>query len=799
MLLGGKGASLARLVAAGLPVPHGFCINTAAYHRFVAGHGVSAGLSRALAADPETAARQVTELFLRRDLPVEVAADIRAAYEAMGGGPVAVRSSAVAEDLPQASFAGQHDTFLDVRGEKGLLESVRRCWASLWTSRAIEYRARHAVPDHEVRMGVVVQEMVPAESAGMLFTADPVTGDPGRLVLNAAPGLGAALVSGEVDPEVLIVDRVSGRITKQRGDPLLGPEQVGDLVGLAVQVEAMYGQPVDIEWAVAAGRAHLLQARPITASGHQEWNDSLTGDYLWTSGNFGEAVPSVMTPCTWSLLRLYMPEAMASSPLAGHPPYGNIGGRPYFNLSVYLAVSSALGVGGLARNGLEQAFGRVPDGVAIPRIPMSRWQILRDQLPKTVRFVRRMIRYVGGAPELLAAVPQRCAAAQERSRAATTTATLAGLWRGEVAPLLRETSRMLAGARAGSATIINTGTVLRKLVGGTDADTLLTGVQMDGGQLANLGPLVGLEQLSRGEIDRATYLREWGHRCPDEFEVSVPRPAEDPRWLEDQLAGSPEDRAEPAELLARQERARAAAWQRLAQRHPRRIRALRRRVARAGRALRAREAARSEVVRVFWVLRTFMLRAGELTGHGEDLFFCTIDEILDLLDGRSASLPRVAARRAAYDRYRGLPPYPTFIRGQFDPARWAADPHRRSDVYDETGGAAPASATIIGLHGAAGVVEGSVRVLDSVDRGAELRDGEVLVTTVTNVGWTPLFPRLAAVVTDVGAPLSHAAIVARELGIPAVVGCGDATRRLHTGDRVRVDGARGTVETLEEP
>jgi phosphohistidine swiveling domain-containing protein len=184
------------------------------------------------------------------------------------------------------------------------------------------------------------------------------------------------------------------------------------------------------------------------------------------------------------------------------------------------------------------------------------------------------------------------------------------------------------------------------------------------------------------------------------------------------------------------------------------------------------------------------------------VFFLTIDEILELLGGDAPAgagiLAAVPARRAAYQRYRALPPYPRLIEGHFDPFRWAADPDRRSDLYRAGAGpSGPGSGVAVtGFPGAAGVVEGVVRVASSVEDGDDLRPGEILVTTVTNIGWTPLFPRAAAVVTDVGAPLSHAAIVARELGIPAVVGCGDATMRLHTGDRVRVDGAAGTVELL---
>jgi pyruvate,water dikinase len=191
-------------------------------------------------------------------------------------------------------------------------------------------------------------------------------------------------------------------------------------------------------------------------------------------------------------------------------------------------------------------------------------------------------------------------------------------------------------------------------------------------------------------------------------------------------------------------------------------------------------------------------RAGQLTGHGDDLFFLELPETVGLLCGDPAPLAKVPARRASYKTYRALPPYPALIRGRFDPVRWAADPNRRSDHYDERAQTTKPDDTITGFPGAAGVVEGIARVLRTPEDAAQFGDGEILVTTVTNIGWTPIFPRAAAVVTDVGAPLSHAAIVARELGIPAVVGCGNATMLLHSGDRVRVDGSNGTVEVLHQ-
>jgi pyruvate,water dikinase len=251
------------------------------------------------------------------------------------------------------------------------------------------------------------------------------------------------------------------------------------------------------------------------------------------------------------------------------------------------------------------------------------------------------------------------------------------------------------------------------------------------------------------------------------------------------------------ELLAGRRADFDAAWRRLEEQYPKKAPKLRRQIDKVGPAARLREAVRDEVTRFLWVEREWAMRAGELTGVGDDIFLLTIDEVLALLSGNGTATEFIPARRETYAGYRELPPYPMIIRGRFDPFRWAAAPARRNDIYDDSA-AVPVSKsnTISGFAGAAGRVEGRVRLLDRPEQGDQLQPGEILVAVTTNVGWTPLFPRAAAVVTDVGAPLSHAAIVARELGIPAVVGCGSATTRLRTGDRVRVDGGRGMVEIL---
>lgn len=832
--LGGKGASLARLAAADLPVPDGFCITTAAYRQCVTERGLQerilAAVSTVILDQPTTleeASGRIGKLFAQGAMPEDIAAAICHAYAELGGGdlPVAVRSSATAEDLPEMSFAGQLETYLNVHGEAMVLEAVKRCWASLWTARAIVYRARNGIASQEVSLAVVIQKLIPADAAGIMFTANPLTGARNQVTINAAWGLGEAVVGGQVTPDTFVVDKVSGKVTELRisrkevmtvrsrdgthAEPVpanlrtkevLSRAQAARLARLGIEVENLYQQPVDIEWAFDQGRFFLLQARPITTlRGHNpaagEWNDSLTGDFLWTRANYGEAVPDVMTPCTWSLVQILLDNA---DPSFGPCPYGNIGGRLYKNLTETASLVAAFGINPKRfAKMIEAGFGRIPEGQEIPVVRLSTLRLLRKSLPVAIRDMSGMRTNLKRLPTFLAEAPARCETLKARIQVVSSSTELAALWQTDIAPFFLECCRMLrAATNQGGAAILTIPRNLQKLVGEGDANALLTVQGTGSGQLASLGPLLGLTQLSKGEIDQATFARQFGHRGPHEAEVSTSRPAEQPDWITRQVAGVHQAKEDAAALLSRQETARKAAWDRLRERSPRKETSTRRRIDRWAAMAHDREAVRSEVVRSLWVLRSFALRAGMLTGQDEGVFFLSIDEILSVLAGDKASLARIPARRAAYKRYCALPPYPTLIRGRFDPFQWAADPDRRSDMFSDRGGSAPASGAITGFPGSTGVVEGPARVIATFEDGEQLRSGEILVTTITNVGWTPLFPRAAAVVTDVGAPLSHAAIVARELGIPAVVGCGDATMRIRTGDRVRVDGGKGLVEIV---
>ena len=828
--VGGKGQSLARLASAGLPVPNGFHITTAAYDDFVAENRLDEPIKAQLAAvnDPasqptDRAASGIAALITSHEIPAALAADIVDSYQRMGSPPVAVRSSATAEDLPEASFAGQQETLLNVSGNDQLLDAVRHCWASLWTARAISYRAQRQIKSDKISIAVVVQELIDAQASGIAFTADPVTGDDTMIEINAGWGLGEAIVGGQVTPDAITVERASRRIMrtvintktvmtqisdggtavapvpKQRqNEPALSESQALRLVDLALMVEDLCKTPVDIEWCRTGDQLFVLQARPITGAIHPDpWNDSRSGDFLWTNTNVGEAIPDVMTPATWSMVQVFLTDAMATASIPPYVGYGRIGGRIYLNLSVMMTLSAAVGVNQRSYRSLsEEVFGKLPDDLEIPPVKAHWRDIIRAVLPMALHVLGEARRDARVLDAYLVAHPALCDRRRAQIAAISTPVELADLWTEVLNPEFHRVSWMLSAAtRSSGASFITTRKRLQRLIGDAGANALTAGLAGEAGQLASLGLLDGLEQLAAGELDRDTFNRRYGHRGPHEFEISLPRPGEDPAWIDRQLAARATSATSYLEMLGAQEEKRKEAWAELEQLHPVHARILHHQLQRWAKISRDREHARSEVIRYFWVLRAYAVQAGELTGLGDDIFFLEKAEIVRVLQGETSSSTLINRRRTAYQAYSALPKYPALIRGAFNPYAWAADPNRRSDIFVE-GSVSEANVAIRGFPGSAGVVEAPVRMLSDAADGAALQSGEVLVTTITNVGWTPLFPRAAAVITDVGAPLSHAAIVARELGIPAVVGCGNATMRLKTGDRVRVDGTAGTVEVL---
>jgi pyruvate,water dikinase len=442
---------------------------------------------------------------------------------------------------------------------------------------------------------------------------------------------------------------------------------------------------------------------------------------------------------------------------------------------------------------------RLPAELPIPTIPVSPGTLLRGfLLSGSVRWQQQ--RGVQQLPVYLAGNKAWFEHVRQALPMIDSPSGLPHLWHAEMKRHIKQGRYCVLGTATHSADYtIQLRRQLEPLVGEQDANLLIANLSQVDAVLESLGPLLGLQKLARAEISREAYLAQYGHRGPDEFELSLPRPAEDPAWLEQELQNVTSSPVDVADLLANQKKNFDEAWSRLQSRSPHAATRFAPRIAESARRAKLREQARSAYVRDRWAIRLFALRAGELTGLGDRVFFLALPELLALLAGDSSVTGVIPSRQQAYQRYQALPAPPAIILGQFDPFAWALDPNRPTDIYvaHRTAIQPPTSNQVLGSPGSAGVVEGIVRVIERPENGHLLQPGEVLVAAQTDIAWTLLFPRAAAVITDIGAPLSHAAIVARELGIPAVVGCGNATARLHTGDRVRVDGGRGIVEILE--
>lgn len=768
---GGKGGTLALLYQAGYPIPDGFVIMPPAF---------SGGR-------------------LRKEAWENIEAYLAEMWNDTNKVSFAVRSSALSEDSASASFAGEFETVLGVNSTEGVYEAIHKVQNSKQSERVYEYsKAKGINTGHEI--AIVVQRLINADFAGVLFTADPISGNRLQMIGNYVCGLGERLVSGEANPETF-------RFTSPKG-AYEGPDEVKfiakQLYRIARQLEKVLRHPQDIEWAVEGRKLYILQSRPITTliahnPGTGEWNDSLTGDYLWSKVNLSEAVPDVMTPCTWSILQHEIVAGQVFEIPGNHPIIGNICGRPYFNFGLLISFPVALGMKKqIILKQAEETYGSIPEGLEIPILPLPASMLLTGIISGKVKLLwnRRSIKK--DLHYYLSMNPSWCCEFRERIRGIKQADTLVSLWNTELEPQFTRSCVFLKYGMDKIEPIIKLRNKLEKLVGKSDANMLLSNLCGKSGYLASLGPVIGLSRIAAGKMSESEYIELYGHRSEHEVELSIPRPAENPGWLSRMLENYMQSGVNADILLDNQRKEFEAAWNKFKSRYPGKVKSIRSEISKAAAGAQLRENIRSEYTRVLWAAREFALKAGDLTGLADKIFFLSFPEILEVLSGNKNPIAIIPARQETYARYCALPTYPAIIRGSFDPFKWASDPERRSDIYTpDTPGITLDTDTIKGFAGAPGIVVGKVRCLNSPDEIALLQKSEILVTTTTNIGWTPLFPKAAAIVTDVGAPLSHAAIVARELGIPAVVGCCNATTRLHTGDRIEVNGSTGSVKILE--
>ena len=764
-LAGGKGGTLSKLYQVGYPIPNGFVILPTA--------------------------------FVDDKLTVEAWREVRALLKQLrhNGTSFAVRSSALSEDSAFASFAGEFETVLDVHSDEMVREAIHTVLRSRHSQRVKAYsKAKGMDEQHEI--AVVVQELIRADISGVLFTAEPVRGNRSTMLGNFVHGFGEELVSGEAEAYTFSLFRPKGRY---QGPPEIKP-YARKLYRLANHLENSLGGPQDIEWCIDGGKVYILQSRPITTLQAFDpvtfdWNSSHSGDYLWARQ---EPFPEVVTPSTWSLWS----SSFLSMEIAGVPSLGNIGGRIYLNTSMPYSLMVKLGKGHKEAVELFHVIvSPLPRGAEVPQVPIAMTTLLKEMILPAVRMTFKQAKLKRNSGVILSEMPAQCKQFREEIEEQKTSQALLEFWEQNKLLALFNDLMLLLDARTEiyRGLYLDLKKSLEKFIGKRNSDHLISMISGGSRQLTTLGPLIGLSEILNGDINRDTYLDRYGHRHANENELAQPRPYEDPNWLQTELEEFQKNPVDIQDLLDNRESQYKSTWDQFASQHPNHFKKFEKTAADFIQATQDREVVRGEITRLVGVIRAFLLRAGDILNLGEDVFFLTLDELIQVLSGDQKTIPYLPARKDTLQKYKRLPPYPGWIRGRFNPERWASDPSHRGDFYDAY--AEPteeAESNILQGHpGSSGRVEGVVRQINSPEEGHLLRPGEILVAVTTNVGWTPLFPKAAAVITDIGAPLAHAAIVARELGIPAVVGCSMATTRLQTGDRVLVDGGMGTVEILQ--
>ena len=845
--VGGKGASLSRLAQAGLPVPDGFHVTTAAYRQFIAENELQPRilqiLQQADASQPSTlaaASRAIQELFAAAAIPQPVSEAIELAYASLPGvdWPAAVRSSATAEDLPDLSFAGQQETYLNVHGIHAVLEAVRKCWASLWTARAIGYRLQHGVDQHSIALAVVVQTLVPAESAGILFTANPVNGSRSQALVSAAWGLGEAVVGGLVTPDAITVEKSSGVVVErqtaekltmtvrtdtgtqeqpvpeaQRRQQVLDDAAAAELTRLSVQIEQQYGLPMDIEWARADGRFYVLQARPITALPEEsgpvptEWPIP-NPKAIYARGSLAEHLPNPVSPLFGTLgLRLANQTIM----VLGEEFLGASGGLDYqyrtINGYTYLGIVFGLKeIGIFTRVAITQMGAMFGKGT-------ERWLEARQKLINTIakwedRPVAQMANaeLLQGTEELFYESTALYTVLQSGTLPTATSSEVifttlynrlvkrpgdpeatAFLFGYDTVAALADKSLFDVAAWAKERPALSgylLGTPAEKLADDLSREEPPQGVSMD---------------IWNAWHERfQDHLKKYG-RCVFEYDFINPTPVEAPASLLDAvklfLAGKG---VNPYQRQSAAAQRREAATEKILARLRWPVKGWFLKSLRwAQRTGPVREDSLADLGMAHPLVRCMLNELGQRLAQGgaivaeEEIYWLEEDEVHSLLASleRGEALPRMAEairrRRAAW-RGQLKATFPAMLP---ETSRWAK--------MVPWSGNRTSGSLLKGTGTSGGKVTAPACVLFGPEDFSKMKPGDVLVAVTTTPAWTPLFAMAAAVLTDIGGPLSHSSIVAREYGVPAVTALGLATRRIRNGQMVTVDGDAGTVTLIE--
>jgi phosphoenolpyruvate synthase/pyruvate phosphate dikinase len=870
-IVGGKGANLGEMTRAGFPVPAGFCVTTSAYRTFIEQSGEMAGYFHQLESirsDQLDAirllGRSIRDHLVTVSIPDPIRAAIMESWHRSGEDHAyAVRSSATAEDLPTASFAGQQDTYLNIRGSEQLLQSVRSCWASLFTDRAISYRAKNGFDHRSVLLSVVVQQMVFPEVSGILFTADPIHGNRNTISIDASFGLGEALVSGLVSADlyqvragVIIAKKIArkklaifalpegGTVTRDLSEEMqvrqaLDDSQITQLASMGESVKNHYGSDQDIEWCYAAGHIYIVQSRPITSLYPLPHVPTAEGESPHILVSFGhqQMMTDAMKPLALSVWRTMFPFDKPSVRLESRSTY-SAGGRMFIDITNLLTLKPARRLLPKVLSGVDEMIG---SGVAefvqrdsfirgLPNPTGLKIQVIRFALPIVGKVINNLL--FANTSKAAAAVKAWMEAsfhkAQDRLSNASGTERIL-LVQEQAGSLLRSlfghlmayplsgiiASRLIqafAEKWLGDREVIHvlnkslTGNVTSELglMIGDLADTARPYPQVTG--LLRDGEAVGFRENLQKAEGGLLFMQEWdrfiqlyGMRCPGEIDITRPRWSEDASSLLPSIAshmralGPGEHRERFAQGAVEAKTAADDLLERLRKLPFGWFKAkLMSRLIRVFRDLMGiREHPKYLMMQHFGLLRQAIQEEGMLLADSgilheqADVFYLQLDELLLLSEGKPmASMAAIIdERKRDYERYRALTP-PRLMTSE---GELITGSRRQQDAPDNA---------MLGTPVSAGVVEGIARVVLRPEE-AKLNKGEIMIAPFTDPGWTPLFHSCTGLVMEVGGLMTHGAVVAREYGLPAVVGIDDATKRIKDGDYIRLDGTRGYVLVLE--
>jgi phosphohistidine swiveling domain-containing protein len=852
--VGGKAKNLAMMFSEGLPVPPGFVVPIGAYEEFIESNQVNIKILDCLnstdfnvESELETCSRHVREMVLDGEIGPVLLTAIDSALEHCEGEMWAVRSSAAAEDLPDASFAGQQDTFLCVSSAE-VADRIKQCWASYWNGRALRYRHDMAIDHMDGGIAVVVQRMVASESSGILFTTDPLNPTQGNIIIESSWGLGEAIVSGLVSPDRFIVERTGQRILdreiskkhkaillseggrslvdvvkEKRLQPSLNDGDVKRLAQVGQRIETFFGVPQDIEWSISEGEIFILQSRPITTLDEEDQT-------LWTRAYGDEYWADVTSPLFFSLLGEYLTKYVnhEGSKVMGYKELTNKEllrlhkGHIYFNSEVLESVFT-----------YNPKFSRTKE--LLNYFPEKDQERIANAKTKVAKRLLAELRIAILDPDgMILRTDKAYRKWAEGFMKKVSQFDAMDLTKIEDEGLYHEFKDLESSyikhyrlIRYGMVThSIGTnlmvkrwltdwlddrsGALYSKLISGLpDNKTIKTNIAIarlakvarddpevlrrlkeegSGEFLRNLEDEGGLESFKK-EFD--IFLQEYGHRSHTR-EVYFPRWGDDPTLVVDvlkALARSPVLDLDEVEKRKQEERARAEVE--ILDRISRlKMGYFKRGVFRivlknAQIYLQFRENQRFYLDHIICRWRRLFLEYGRrylekgIIDDLDEIFFLSKEESFDIAKGGvPPSKDEIRRRRADFDRYKGVLP-PKFLKGNVE--------------FDDTEVRDGSCLKVTGTSASPGVIKGKARVVDSIEHLSEVMEGEILITSNTDPGWTAVFSKLGGLITETGGILSHGAVVSREYGIPAVTAVKNATKIFSTGQELVLDGNDGMI------